>query len=152
MTAPRRVVIDPNVLVSAAISRAGATAVIIELLDAGAITAIISPKLLAELAGVLHRDKFRRWITSDEITAYQAELERLAERVDDPAQVPAVSPDPADDYLIALARTARADALVSGDPDLTELALDDLATIAPRDLLDRLAASYDEPSTNPDRP
>ncbi len=32
-----------------------------------------------------------------------------------------VSVDPDDDYLVALARRARVDALVSGDPDLTAL-------------------------------
>ena len=152
MTAPPRVVIDPNVLVSAAISPSGATAVIIELIDAGAITAIVSPKLLAELEGVLLRDKFRAWITRDEVTAYLKELERLTEHIEDPSEVPAVSPDPTDDYLIALARAANADAVVSGDTDITQLVLDDVATLAPRRFLARLATAHDEPSPDPGRP
>ena len=45
---------------------------------------------------------------------------------------------PQDDYLIALARTARADALVSGDKDLTDLMLGDLLIETPRQLLDEL--------------
>ena len=44
-----------------------------------------------------------------------------------------------DDYLIALARAAVVDALVSGDQDLTSLALDDLEIVTPRQLLDRLS-------------
>jgi putative PIN family toxin of toxin-antitoxin system len=102
-----RVVIDPNVLVSAAISPAGATAAIVGLIDAGAITAIVSSRLLTELGGVLRREKFRTWLGLDEVAAYVDELERLAELVEDPSEVPIVSPDPDDDYLIALARPGR---------------------------------------------
>jgi uncharacterized protein len=118
-----RIVIDPNVLVSAAINPAGSPAVLLTLIDAGAITAIVSPRLLAELGGVLRREKLRAWLDLDEVTAYLDELERLAEAVEDPAEVPIVSPDSDDDYLIALARTTNADAVVSGDSDLTGLAL-----------------------------
>lgn len=146
MQVPWRVVIDPNVLVSAAISPAGAPAVILDLIDAGAITAIASPRLLAELDGVLRREKFRTWLELDEVTAYLDEFERLAEAVDDPSEVPTVGPDPDDDYLIALARTTHADAVVSGDTDLTGLALTDLPTLTPRELLDELAAALDDPA------
>lgn len=146
-----RIVIDPNVLVSAAISPAGSPAVLLTLIDAGAITAILSPRLLAELGGVLRRGRFRAWLDLDEVTAYLDELERLAEAVDDPAEVPIVSPDPDDDYLIALARTTNADAVVSGDTDLTGLALADLPTLTPRQLLDELAAARDDPTLGSDQ-
>ena len=148
---PLRVVIDPNVLVSAAISPAGATAAIVGLIDAGAITAIVSPRLLTELGGVLRREKFRTWLGLDEVAAYVDELERLAELVDDPSEVPIVSPDPDDDYLIAIARHADADALVSGDTDLTDLALADLPTLTPRQLLGELAATFDDPPLGSDQ-
>lgn len=36
-------------------------------------------------------------------------------------EVEAVSPDPKDDYLVALARTSRADCLASGGPHLHSL-------------------------------
>jgi hypothetical protein len=41
--------------------------------------------------------------------------------VDDPEHAPPVSRDPNDDYLIATALHAKADVLVSGDRDLTDL-------------------------------
>jgi len=41
--------------------------------------------------------------------------------VDDPRDPPAASPDPDDDYLIALARVSGADYLVSGDRHLLDL-------------------------------
>jgi uncharacterized protein len=146
-----RIVFDPNVLVSAAISPAGAPAVILNLIDAGAITAIVSPRLLAELGGVLRREKFRAWLDLDEVTAYLDELERLAEAVEDPSEVPTVSPDPDDDYLIALARTTNAEAVVSGDTDLTGLSLADMPTLTPRQLLDELTAALDDPTLGSDQ-
>jgi len=136
----RRVVVDPNVLVSAAITAGGTTAAIIDLIDSGIVVPIVSPRLLAELGGVLRRDRFRAWLDLDQVASFLAEVERLAEVSDDPERVPAVSPDPDDDYLIALAHVSRADALVSGDPDLTQLLLDDLLVLTPRGLLDALAA------------
>lgn len=79
MQVPWRVVIDPNVLVSAAISPAGATAAIVGLIDAGAVTAVVSPRLLTELGGVLRRDRFRTWLGLDEVAAYLTDL-ALADR------------------------------------------------------------------------
>jgi len=143
VAAPRRLVVDPNVLVSAAISTGGATAAVIDLIDASIILAVVSPKLLAELDGVLRRDKFRQWLELDRAAEFVAELGRVAEIADDPDQTRPVSPDPDDDYLIALARSTRADALVSGDSDLTDLELDDLRVLTPRQLVDELAASLD---------
>lgn len=134
----RRVVIDPNVFVSAAITSTGATAMIVELIDAAGLTPIVSPHLLAELTEVLLRDKFRAYLGVETASAYIAELERLAEVWQDPRDKEAVSPDPDDDYLIALARAADADALVSGDRDLKGLGLADVRVLSPRELLDAM--------------
>ncbi len=59
--------------------------------------------------------------------------------IDDPAQITPVCRDPDDDYLVALARAADVEALISGDADLTTLDLPDLDVLTPRALLDRLA-------------
>ncbi len=139
----RRVVVDPNVFISAAISSEGATAALIDLIDAGMLLPVVSPRLLAELDGVLRREKFRTWLDLAQVAGLITELERLGEIADDPVEVPTVSPDPDDDYLIALARSTGADALVSGDRDLTELDLTDLPVLTPRQLLDELAAELD---------
>lgn len=136
MDAPGRVVLDPNVLVSAAITSSGATAEILDLIDASVITPVVSPALLTELTLVLRRDKFRRYLDLAAALAFVAEVERLAETWDDPVGDSAESPDPDDAYLIALARSAQADALVSGDSDLTTLDLPDLSILSPRELLD----------------
>lgn len=52
---------------------------------------------------------------------------------------PAVCRDPGDDYLVALARVALVDALVTGDCDLLELEGIGVAAITPQALIERLA-------------
>jgi len=58
---------------------------------------------------------------------------------DPPPPYPAVCRDPGDDYLVALARAAAVDALVTGDRDLLELEDIGVAVITPRELIERLA-------------
>ena len=52
---------------------------------------------------------------------------------------PALCRDPGGDYLVALARAAVVDALVTGDRDLLELDDIGVAVITPRELVERLA-------------
>jgi predicted nucleic acid-binding protein len=47
--------------------------------------------------------------------------------------------DPKDDYLVALAHLAKADAIVSGDGDLHDAELTDLQVWTPRHIADLLA-------------
>lgn len=136
----RRVVLDPNVLVSGVISAHGAPAALVDLIDAGALVPIVCPTLLDELRRVLHRPKLRSYVSPEHATTFLGELVHSAERHDDPTDPPAVSRDRADDYLIALARIAQADALVSGDKDVTALVLDDVPIQTPRQLLEVLTA------------
>jgi putative PIN family toxin of toxin-antitoxin system len=134
-----RAVLDPNVLVSALISPKGASARLLLELRAGAFELVVSPHLLAELEQVLRRDKFRRYATSDEVKEYVDVLRDESIVVDDPD--PASDPigeDPDDEYLIALARAARVDALVSGDPHLTGLR-DRIPVLTPREFLNTVA-------------
>jgi putative PIN family toxin of toxin-antitoxin system len=74
----------------------------------------VSPHLLAELTEVLRREKFRRWASLAEAERFIQEVRLRGQIVPDaPQPWPAVTRDPKDDYLIALARAAEADA-----PDL----------------------------------
>ena len=115
-----RAVLDPGVLIAALISPRGTPAQLIALWIEGAFELVASPKLLAELRMVLLRPKFRRYATEDEARSYVELIERLAVVVKDPEEVPRVSKDRKDDYLVALARASRA-TLVSGDLHLTEI-------------------------------
>lgn len=141
---PRRVVIDPNVLVSAAITPRAASARIVPLLDAGVLIAVASPKLIDELSAVLSRPKFRRYLDLETVEAFVAEFRSLCDPHSDPEAVAGLSRDPKDDYLIALAQASQADALVSGDSDLHNLTIPGLRVLTPRQLLDLVEAG-DEP-------
>jgi putative PIN family toxin of toxin-antitoxin system len=133
-----RVVLDPAVLVSALISSTGHPATLWRAVLDHRVETVVCPRLLAELAGVLERPKFRRYATMVEAHAFVAEVARYGQAVPDPASVPRASRDPDDDYLVALARAAGVGALVSGDRDLTEMADPDPRILTPAQAVDRL--------------
>jgi uncharacterized protein len=117
----RRAVLDPGVLVSALISPTGTPAKLVAQAAAGEFEAIVSPALIAELDGVLRREKFRRHFDLETAAEYLSFLRRIATTASDPEQPPPLrSTDPDDDYLIALAHSQSA-VLVPGDSDLLDL-------------------------------
>ena len=135
-----RAVLDPNVLVSAFISRrGGAPDRIVRAWREGAFELIVSPRLLDELADVLARPKFSPQAAEGRAEAYVDALAGDAIQIDDPPQPPPVSPDRGDDYLIALARVSGADVIVSGDGDLTGLADLRPPVLTPRLFAEQLA-------------
>ena len=99
---------------------------------------VVSAALLDELAGVLARPKFRRWISPAIVREFIDGLADDALIIDDPPALAGISPDPDDDYLIALARAANADYLVSGDRHLLELEAADPPVLTPHQFLDML--------------
>lgn len=134
-----RAVLDPNVLVSAFIARrGGASDRIVRAWREGVFELVISPLLIAELTDVLARPKFAPQAAEGRAEAYIAALAGDALRIDDPRDRPRVSPDEDDDYLVALARAARADMIVSGDGHLTELTDVDPPVLTPRQFVERL--------------
>jgi putative PIN family toxin of toxin-antitoxin system len=133
-----RAVLDPNVLVSALLSPAGTSAQLLLELRAGAYEIVTSPLLLTEVRDALRREKFRSYVTENEAEAYVELLRRESIVADDPEPSgEQMSEDPDDEYLIALARSAQAFALVSGDRHLTRLR-GVIPVFAPREFLDSL--------------
>jgi uncharacterized protein len=114
-----RVVADTNVLVAAVIAPAGVCGRLLTAALDGRWTMVASPVLLAELRDVLQRPKFRRWLSVDEAIEFSTAISQLVETHADPPNPPAVTADPDDDYLVALALAAEVSAIVSGDPHLT---------------------------------
>lgn len=130
-----RAVIDTSVLVSAFIGHPGAApAEVVAAWRDRRFTLIMSPHLLGELTEVLARPKLARWADEGRGAAYATAFGAQAELHADVAAEPATR-DPSDDYLIALARSADADLLVSVDRDLTEAHLDDITVVTPAGFL-----------------
>jgi hypothetical protein len=133
-----RVVLDPGVLVSTIISAGGTPATLLLASAEGAFDFIASPMLLSQLEEVLRRSKFRPHIALEDVPVFMERFRELATAVPDPEEVPSVSRDPKDDYLVALAVDAGANALVSGDADLTSIADPPLPIMTPREFLELL--------------
>jgi uncharacterized protein len=134
-----RAVVDPGVLVSALITPAGSPADVLRAARQERFDLVISPRLLAELAGVLRREKFRRYVTLEEAAEYVEGVALLAETVADVSDPPREARDPNGDYLIALTRSTGARALVSGDLDLLAVEARGVSVFTPRDFLAFLA-------------
>lgn len=134
-----RAVLDPNVLISAFISRrGGAPDRIVRAWRDGAFELIVSPQLIAELTDVLGRPKFSLQAGDGRAQAYIAAFANDAIQIPDPLNPVQLSPDSDDDYLIALARAAGADLIVSGDNDLIQLADPSPPVVTPRQFAERL--------------
>jgi putative PIN family toxin of toxin-antitoxin system len=128
----KRLVVDASTLVSGVASRTGGGApwlILAALLDFE-FEAIVCPKLMGEFRAALTNSYFRERLDPDELEEILAAVEEAAIEYEDPDEVEALLRDPDDDYLVALARNAGADAIVTGDhdlldhPDLTPEALD----------------------------
>jgi putative PIN family toxin of toxin-antitoxin system len=133
-----RIVVDPGVLISGLISRRAAPSRLLDLWAEGAVQLVVSPKLLEELERVVMRRKFRRYFTEGEARIFIESVRTLALVGEDAEIEEALTPDPEDDYLVALAREADADCIVSGDKHLTGLRDPRPPVLTPRELLDRL--------------
>lgn len=97
---------------------------------------VVSPLLLAELERVLSRPKFHASIDSVHIDALLTGLVEDAVLVEDPSPRLGLTPDPGDDYLVALAQKADAQCIVSGDAHLTQLGDVDPPVLTPREFLE----------------
>lgn len=83
---------------------------------------VVSPHLLYELQAVLSREKFRRYLTIDEVREYLLWLRDHAVLAENVAQYVTTgsTPDP-DDCLIGVAISSASQVLVSGDSHLLDL-------------------------------
>jgi uncharacterized protein len=112
-----RVVIDTNVLVSALIDDGKSRKLVVELLDKH--TVILSRQMLAELADVLSRDKFK--VTGSQVDRFVSSLVRMSKIVPDNARFKVVLEDPDDDEVLNTAYAGRAEFIVTGDRHLLVL-------------------------------
>jgi putative PIN family toxin of toxin-antitoxin system len=136
-----RVVADANVLVSAALARSpqAPSALVMDAALDGRLELVTSPLLLREIAIVLLRPRFRRYLSVEETQRFIADLAANSSlHLDGPEPPPSVCRDPHDDYLVALAE-AHGAAIVTGDLDLLAVEASTVEVITPRQLVDRLS-------------
>jgi uncharacterized protein len=88
---------------------------------------IVCSELLAEVVDALRKPYFAKHVNESGVEDIVAGIAEAATVVEDPVEVRSVLRDPEDDYLLALARQADAEAIVTGDRDL----LDHLGLLPP---------------------
>ncbi len=116
-----RAVVDVNVLISAALAARGPSAEILRSHRDGAFELVVSELLIAELTRALAYPKLRKRIPAEKAAALVSWVRDHGTLAEDPrGPAPVSSPDPDDDYLLALAINRRA-FLVTGDQHLLGL-------------------------------
>jgi putative PIN family toxin of toxin-antitoxin system len=135
-----RAVLDPNVVISGALSPRGAPADVLRSLARGEFELIASQALLDELQRALAYPKLRLRISESDAADLVRWVADSASIVVDPDTDPPVrSRDPDDDYLIVLASAHRA-ALVSGDKHVLTLE-GEIPVFSPRAFLELLTGA-----------
>jgi uncharacterized protein len=117
-----RLVLDTNVLVSAFLWQ-GTPNKLIEVATEGEVQLFTSRVLLDELTEVLHRKKFESAVSATGLTASElvSLYRRLAYRVTARKLAHRISRNADDDAVLACAKAAHADLIVSGDQGLLAL-------------------------------
>jgi uncharacterized protein len=135
-----RLVLDTNIVISALLWK-GSPRRLLRVATIGRVTLFTSDPLLAELAEVLSRSKFKEKVTALGVSSNRLfeTYARLAETVQ-PVDVPRIAPDPDDDVVIGTALAAKADLLVTGDHALLSVAqYENVRIVSVREALDAIA-------------
>jgi putative PIN family toxin of toxin-antitoxin system len=118
----KRLVVDPNTLASGIVDPASEKPprLIFDAIGDLAFELIVCPEVLREVRKTLRKPYFKKLVDVEEARKAVARIERVAIEREDPKEVEEVLRDPKDDYLLALAREAEAEAIVTGDKDLLD--------------------------------
>ena len=116
MIAQRRWVIDTNTLISHLLLSGSVPArSVSKALESGDL--LVSDATLTELATVLARPKFNKYLSIDDRKIFFTLLSRVAIRIETLREITACR-DPKDDKFLTVAVSGSADAIISGDEDL----------------------------------
>ena len=131
-----RVVLDTNVLISAALRRDGRSRAVVEAVREGRGALLFSDETFDELRSRFHRPKFDRYVSREGRAIYLAQLEAVSEWVSI-AGAKLGCRDPDDDKLLETALMGAADCLVTGDRDLLDMSpFQDIPILTPAGFLD----------------
>ena len=130
-----RVVLDTNVLISAALRRSGRPRAVVEAVGEERDALLFSDETFDELRSRFHRPKFDRYVGREGRAVYLAQLEAVSEWVSI-AGAKLGCRDPDDDKLLETALMGAADCLVTGDRDLLEMSpFQDIPILTPAGFL-----------------
>ncbi len=118
----KRIVIDANTLASGSADPHGDSppCLLFSELEEMRFEAIICPELLGEITDTLHKPYFLDRIGETNVEDILTGIADACTMLDDPPEIDTILRDPEDDYLVALARAAKAELIVTGDKDLLE--------------------------------
>ena len=132
-----RAVVDVNVPISATLSARGPSSEVIRNCRDGVFELVVSELLIAELTRALAYPKIRKRVPAEKAALFIRWVRDQGTVAEDPGGLPSVrSPDPDDDYLLALA-VAQRSYLVTGDRHLLGLEAD-LPIVTPAEFLTML--------------
>ena len=115
-----RVVLDTNVLISAALGPDGSPRMAVDVVRSDNGVLLFSDETFDELRSRFYRPKFDRYIGRENRAIYLAQLEAVSEWVSiTGAKLGCRDPD--DDKLLETALMGEADCLITGDRDLLEM-------------------------------
>lgn len=119
---PPNVVLDTNILVSAAINKLGIPRRIFKLWRSGKLSLVTSQFQLNELSRVLHYKRIRKnYPLKEDYVAKFLGLIRKSSIVVRPEMIPEAAADKDDNQILAAAGEGKADTIVSGDEHLLGL-------------------------------
>lgn len=129
-----RVVFDTNILISALLFETSVPAqAFFAALDTGEI--LLSEMLVNEIDKVLHRKKFKKYISNEQREEFLIALVQSSKLVD-VIEIIDVCRDPKDNHVLELAVSGGAQVIVSGDSDLLILnPFESIQIVTPRDFL-----------------
>ncbi len=138
-----RVLLDANILISYLLSTREASPIrtVVKAAITGRYTLLLHEQIGAEvIRKVEEKSYLLERITAAEVEALFNLLQEVAENIPTVTEeIPPVTRDPKDDYLLAYALVGRADYLVTGDEDLLTLKeVGELKIISPRQFADLL--------------
>ena len=110
-----RVVLDTNILISALLSPSGAPAAIYSEWEDGRFTLLSCEEQFAELRATLEKPKLAALIKPHRAGRLVNQIRRLCLEIPPPLPQVKRSPDPNDDFLLALCEAGQANFLVTGD-------------------------------------
>lgn len=133
-----RVVLDTNVLISAAISTGTTHDLLVRGFE-GEYDILVSTETMDEFEDTLLKYPDRFGMNPDEISRERETIEFFAEFVVPDIDLQVVERDPDDDVFLEVAVSGDADYLVSGDKHLTDLeSFREIPILTPREFLDSL--------------